>query len=200
MNNEQWTKHNEQNIAIMCQLWFQVGVQCLLTSVSSSKFADITLSFPSFSFFYLPLTIQSCCRNSASVKFTPRLWWPWLWMWAMTSFEMWCFFGNMKGCLTSQGRFDISNLPPLRKIPLLSTNGDNLYSSLLLETLPPPLKVVTSSEKRSVWVSGTQYHSVLLISSGSRTFLACRFVCFLSPGVSDVSLSYFWKGISRSRL
>lgn len=96
-------------------------------------------------------------------------------MWAMTSFEMWCFFGNMKGCLTSQGRFDISSLPPLRKIPLLSTNGDNLYSSLLLETLPPPLKVVTSSEKRSVWVSGTQYHSVLLISSGSRTLFSLSF-------------------------
>ena len=45
--------------------------------------------------YFLPLTIQYVCRNSASVKFTPRLWWTWLWMWAVTTFEMWCFFQSV---------------------------------------------------------------------------------------------------------
>ena len=67
----------------------------------------------------------------------------------MTSFEMGCFFGNVIGCLASKGKFDISSLPPTRKIPSLSTNGDNLnHSGLLLKTLPPsPFKVVKYSPK-----------------------------------------------------
>ena len=71
----------------------------------------------------------------------------------------------MAGC-----RLDISSLPPTRKILSLSTNGDNLHSGLLPKTLPPALKVVNFSERRSLGVSRTQYLSALLISSGSRTF------------------------------
>lgn len=85
----------------------------------------------------------------------------------------------MTGSLVPKGRLDICSVPPTRKIPSLSTNGDNLHSGLLLETLPLPLKVVNSSEKRSVWVSRTQYLSALLISSGSRPFSRESFSLFL---------------------
>ena len=95
------------------------------------------------------------------------------------SFEMWCFFSNMTGSLASLGRLDICSVPPTRKIPSLAANGDNLHGGLLLETLPLPIKVVNSSEKRSVWVSRTQYLSALLISSGYRPFSRETFSLFL---------------------
>ena len=72
-------------------------------------------------------------------------------------------------------------------------NGDNLQSWLLLATVPPPFKFVSSSVKRSIWASRTQYFSAFLISPGSRvSFRLASGPVFFSCLSLDALLCSFW--------